>query len=656
MVYNYRVGVIVPFMQKYYKQLAFAVAAIFLATVMASSLNTNAAVTSWDQGFETDTAGWVDGGSYGLITRTATGTNGVTSSEGSWHAVATEVVSGPYTRFGGYSDSWPGTWTTETDVYLDTAWANGSGFEYSVAANGSNNAHRRDFVFHVTKDSDLGQLLVSGDNNAGFAPSESLESGTHGVIATSGWYTLQHVFKDVAGVLAVDMNVLDSNGVVVFTTTRSDASDLIPSIVGGNRYGWFTDVTVTGGLNIDNSVLVLDDVTQNEINVYGNTGVENQKGAWMFNRDPRTSTAYEFVAGTGTLGAGSVYAGPITNTNFSGVVTVPANSPDRDKFIAEYFARDSVANFRSLSYDFKIAGDGVPADANQFYANFYVTLTDGTTFRDCRFDFIPTTGSVGAFTTFTITKNTVGVNGGGASCPASMKLADMTAGSYIRDIAINVGDTSANDTGLAGYIDNVVYSVNGTNTVYDFEPKPTYTVTIDKYVDDIKATATNANNTAFPMVATWSAENGAGSGNYDLDVDGFNGNTTPYQAITANMTMGANYTTNEILGTTVATTCVGGGAPFRLVGYTTGNSSQEAQTGTPSATIPSFTNLQENKFVIVWNEKCVFVTKADECKNGGWANGLADGRTFKNQGDCVSYFASKMKNQPANTTTTTNRR
>ena len=38
-------------------------------------------------------------------------------------------------------------------------------------------------------------------------------------------------------------------------------------------------------------------------------------------------------------------------------------------------------------------------------------------------------------------------------------------------------------------------------------------------------------------------------------------------------------------------------------------------------------------------------TSKDQCKNGGWQN-LTDsiGHAFKNQGDCVSYFATGGKN------------
>ena len=37
-------------------------------------------------------------------------------------------------------------------------------------------------------------------------------------------------------------------------------------------------------------------------------------------------------------------------------------------------------------------------------------------------------------------------------------------------------------------------------------------------------------------------------------------------------------------------------------------------------------------------------TSKHQCKNGGWTTY----RVFKNQGDCVSFVATKGKNQPAN--------
>jgi hypothetical protein len=196
------------------------------------------AVTSWSQGFESDTDGWLENDPAARIARVASGTAGITSASGSNHAVMTGE--GMFTRFGSYAKEWDGTWTAEVDVYLDPAWNAGDGFDYSVAANGSDGNHQRDFIFHVTKDTSTGDLLVGASNNTNFDPREDLESlANHAMVTEAGWYTLRHTFYDDAGQLAVDLDLIDASGAVVFSETRSDSSDLIPE-VGGNRYGWFT--------------------------------------------------------------------------------------------------------------------------------------------------------------------------------------------------------------------------------------------------------------------------------------------------------------------------------------------------------------------------------------------------------------------------------
>lgn len=106
----------------------------------------------------------------------------------------------------------------------------------------------------------------------------------------------------------------------------------------------------------------------------------------------------------------------------------------------------------------------------------------------------------------------------------------------------------------------------------------TVKVTIDKYINGAMATVTSANSLAFPMVATWNATNiGAGTGNYDLDADGFNGNPTPYQAITENMSSGADYSTDEVTGGSVVGTNCSSGQPYALAGYTTGDTLAQAE-------------------------------------------------------------------------------
>jgi hypothetical protein len=209
----------------------------------------------WNQGFETGTEGWLDTNvsgweGYGDITQVASGTGGITSATGSSHATVTGVEDatdhkfyGPFSRFDQYRGTWTGVWVASIAVYLDPAWTDGAGFDYSVASSNSSGGFRRDFIFHIAKDISTGKLLVGASNNSNFAPRQDLESINHYEITTAGWYTLRHTFRDQGGVLAVDLQLLSAGGTVLFTETRSDASDLIPSVVGGNRYAWFTHVT-----------------------------------------------------------------------------------------------------------------------------------------------------------------------------------------------------------------------------------------------------------------------------------------------------------------------------------------------------------------------------------------------------------------------------
>jgi len=91
----------------------------------------------WNQDFSVDDTGWFDDddfSGYGLIN----------VSGGA--AVFAGLSSGPFSRFDGYRDAWPGTWTAEIDVYLDPDWPAGQGFDYSVAASGSDGNHQRDYI------------------------------------------------------------------------------------------------------------------------------------------------------------------------------------------------------------------------------------------------------------------------------------------------------------------------------------------------------------------------------------------------------------------------------------------------------------------------------------------------------------------------------
>lgn len=166
-------------------------------------------------------------------------------------------------------------------------------------------------------------------------------------------------------------------------------------------------------------------------------------------------------------------------------------------------------------------------------------------------------------------------------------------------ILFRTGGNAAPTTATKGFlIDNLSLS-SGPSTVK---------VTIDKFIGNSMATAESANSSAFPMNATWNATNiGAGTGSYALSPVGFN-SPTPYQAITSDMTAGADYTTSEITGGPVVGANCSGDQPYALVGYTSGDTLGEAQSATPNSTVPAFTDLQTDKYVIVWNESCEEIT------------------------------------------------
>jgi len=253
----------------------------------------------WNQDFSVDDAGWLDNNDewYGSIAVA----NGTAMFYG-------DNDSAPFSRFDEYRYTWPGTWIAEIDIYLDPTWPAGQGFDYSVAASGSDGAHQRDYIFHVTKDTSTGSLFVAGSNNTNFAPREDLENINHYEVMVAGWYTFQHVFYDQAGALAVDLNLLDTNGNILFTETRYNAADLIPQEVGGNRYSWFTFLNVTDGIQVDNHQLFVPvgptgKATFGFVSKYkkgatvpdGNTEFQFKAGNLNFH-----STSYEWLVVTGS--------------------------------------------------------------------------------------------------------------------------------------------------------------------------------------------------------------------------------------------------------------------------------------------------------------------------------------------------------------------
>lgn len=204
------------------------------------------------QGFEINTDGWFTDPTN--ITRVASGTNGVTSADGSFHA---EVDADAFTKWGGYESTFPTNgYVTKIDVYLDMGENPTIGtdkrFDFSSAISTPANTHRRDFIFSVGTDPLVsGQFAMSASNNAPGWPSNPGRDPFF--VNQSGWYTLRHTFQDNgSGILEVVMDVLNSSGTVLHSWTLSDPTDVIGSTVGGNRYGWFVTSDFSF-LAIDNS-------------------------------------------------------------------------------------------------------------------------------------------------------------------------------------------------------------------------------------------------------------------------------------------------------------------------------------------------------------------------------------------------------------------
>src|SRR3989344_936461 len=156
-------------------------------------------------------------------------------------------------------------------------------------------------------------------------------------------------------------------------------------------------------------------------------------------------------------------------------------------------------------------------------------------------------------------------------------------------------------TKLAALLLLMVFAMGGN---FASAQEQTAKVTIIKYIDGAKATATSANNTSFAMNSNWNASNlGApGGGTYNLSASGFGGDPTPYQAVTAAMATGASYSTSEIKdGTVVGASCATfratGKPKFALAGYSSGDTLAQAQAGAKTAVAPSFTNLTSDKYV-----------------------------------------------------------
>ena len=251
-----------------------------------------------------DTTEWTN--RQGTITQVASGSSnpggyasGIASSSGSGHArldlpaacgldvpqgaIGPSVnCSGPFTRWGGYSHIWNGTYTTQVDIYLDADYANdpanvdssqgnhclrtdpdpvecrGTRFDYSSAINKStldsngDTQHLRDFGFVVGTGQPNGPCTdqegwvvnaqTNVNRNSAF-PDDVTKFPK--CISEDGWYTFKHTFSEnAAHNLEVLMEIIDVDSSAVVADWKIEADPIVD--VGCNRDGGFANQEIAG--------------------------------------------------------------------------------------------------------------------------------------------------------------------------------------------------------------------------------------------------------------------------------------------------------------------------------------------------------------------------------------------------------------------------
>ncbi|MEM1111990.1 MAG: hypothetical protein AAGI11_08795 [Pseudomonadota bacterium] len=191
---------------------------------------------------------------------------------------------------------------------------------------------------------------------------------------------------------------------------------------------------------------------------------QSDSANWSF--FPTGPVPVTFSAEQATTGNGSLGFGPISSTPADKFLMSPPYGSAAGGL--SIIANVGSAAFASFSYDFYPTG----GDASNFYLNVYVDLGgDGpaASFYDCRYDYVPG-GSTDAWNTFTVTAASTPdlvTPQGGSICPATLSATGIN--DEILYMVVNGGQSTATDTGLGGFFDNVALSAGGETASYDFE-------------------------------------------------------------------------------------------------------------------------------------------------------------------------------------------
>lgn len=445
----------------------------------------------------------------------------------------------------------------------------------------------------------VGITLVTGSAGAtidGF----TISGGTRGIESTSGpidnlaiqnnrilAFTNSGIFlNDNGSDITIDKNVIDG-------TAKTGSGDLVHLDTDLFRGFWFTNNNVVNGstatgLFVDGNHNVGSSTTPRSPKMTGNLFQANQTGVNL---------------GSRAWGFGDISGNTFRNNTFDGLQggiqdsTITSNTFDGN-------GRSGLAltSFGNTAAD--RGGQRNTITLNTFVGNGAVSTTTGAGIT------LSSTQAASTISTNTINRNSIAGNtfglryNGAETINAECNWWGNSSGPG--PIGPGSGDLIGSSTGI-DYTPWLTTSDLANGPCNGPAPVAPVTVTIVKYVDGMPATATasSTGSASFPMSATWNASNiGSGTGTYALGPTGFN-NPNPYQATTAGMTPGASYATNEVTGGPVVGADCSAGSTFQLAGYTTGSSLAAAASSTIATTSPSFTNLTNDEYVIVWNRHCL---------------------------------------------------
>lgn len=357
---------------------------MMLSTI--SSWAEGAPTIQFSQGFEVNNV-WADPPTD--PTRVTSGTNGISSRTGSFHAEVDGSGIGEITRWGGYNSVFPTYgYSTSIDIYFNMAggYSNDTRFNWSSAINDIGGTHRRDFIFNGGFYSDAGpygsgpRFVVSASNNSPGNPRDPNRGPVF--VTTSGWYTLRHTFlPGTGGVLVVKMELINASGISIGTWSLSDPSDVIGITVGGNRYGWFPSALGAFQfpfLAIDNSQRA--DLGPADVINVGYTHPASNPGAWFIYND-ETDTIDNNL--------GSLVNGPGTPPIGTGSAQISVTGSQRRNLATYQFSGTPLAAIGTLRFSTYNPSAGNGGSANRSgYLQFNVDFNGSDTWQR-RLGFVP---------------------------------------------------------------------------------------------------------------------------------------------------------------------------------------------------------------------------------------------------------------------------